>query len=241
MGDATPWGERESSSGCVKPSGSKQIESWYSYSGLSSGNVMMPPSLARCLFTVYNFINELRWIAIFRVPPCFDCIFAVFQDFELKFSVCLILTMALMCSPIVFVAVSQKMQYRAKRGPGAKISVQHFSPPFFKQLSWNFLCDARRLYSYRPGEWPSFKLVFKTMLDKNTPKNADFSTLSDLAENWRISSLNFYQSSLKVWTKNINQKPLILIFFILKCQNSAKPNRTFILGHPVLFVQNQDL
>ena len=82
--------------------------------------------------------------------------------------------------------------------------------------------------------WPSLKLVFKTMLDKNTPKNADFSTLSDLAENWRISSLNFYQSFLKVWTKNINQKPLILIFFILKCQNSAKPNRTFILAHPVL-------
>ena len=90
----------------VKPWGSKQIESWYSYSCWSSGNVMMPPSLARCLFTVYNFVNEFGWIAILLVPPCFDCIFDVFQDFELKF------------------LVNQKLQHRAK------ISVLHFSPPF---------------------------------------------------------------------------------------------------------------
>ena len=87
------------------------------------------------------------------------------------------------------------------------IGVMHFSLSFFKQLSWNFLCDTRRPYSYRPGEWTSSKVTFLSMLDKKRPKNAEFSISSDLAENWRKSASYFYQSFLKIWTKNINQKP----------------------------------
>ena len=69
------------------------------------------------------------------MPSCFDRMFAVFKDFELKFSVCLNLAMLLMCSSLVFVAVSQKVQYKVKRDPDAKISVLSFSLLFSKQLS----------------------------------------------------------------------------------------------------------
>ena len=102
---------------------------------------------------INNYVHESGWIVLWRVPSCFDRILAVFKDFELKFSVCLNLAMLFMCSPLVFVAVSQKVQYKVKRGPDAKISVLSFSLLFSKQLSWNSLCDARRPYSYRPGEW----------------------------------------------------------------------------------------
>ena len=95
---------------------------------------------------INNYVHESGWIVLWRVPSCFDRMFAVFKDFELKFSVCLYLTMlaGFRCS---------EPKSNVKRGPDAKISVLSFSLLFSKQLSWNSLCDARRPYSYRPGEW----------------------------------------------------------------------------------------
>ena len=57
------------------------------------------------------------WIVFWPVLSCFACNSNVFKDFDLKFSVWVYLTMLLMWSSMIFVAVSQKSAIQGQTWP----------------------------------------------------------------------------------------------------------------------------